>query len=378
MRILIDGIRLTKKPDGVINITICIINALCLNFPNYELIILTNNKLHPDVASQLSNSENIIIVIKKTFLLKNTGLYWSLFKLNSLIKKYKADFFLEPNSIIYPFFFPKKTKLILYIHDLVYLLYPKSMSIITKMNMKLLQSYSIKRADYFWVNSNYTKSELLKYFKNQVKDKLIFTGSGINHDFTISSKKYSSKVDDFQFINRKYILFVGTQEPRKNITFLLNLFSQIKDESYNLVIVGSNGWGKSNTNIQNIINSSNFPNDRVFFTGYVDNNQLIRIYRSAYIFISTSLNEGLGLPQLEAMSQGVPVISPCNSAMEEVVSGAGVTIKSWDIKDWINGINEIEKNRFYYINKGLERVKKYDWDEIVLNFDMRILKNNSK
>lgn len=375
MKILIDGVRLTNKPAGVIDITISIINSLSRNFPEYQILVLTHNELSRDVENELEKNNNIKIIIEKTLFFQSIGLYWSLFKINSIIKRINPDIFLAPNSLISPFFFPKKIKVLIYIHDLVYLLYPETMSFITKIQMKMLQRYSIKRADFFWTNSEYTKNELKTFFYKETKNKLIFSGSGINSLFLKENKDHVLDYKKYTFLGKKYILFVGTQEPRKNITFLLKIFSEIKNRDYHLVIVGSKGWGKLKDSINEIIYTDNYPIEKLYFTGYVDKMDLISIYKFAFVFISTSLNEGLGLPQLEAMSMGIPVISPDNSAMKEVVSGAGITVETWNISDWIEAIIKIEKDRSFYVKMGYERILDYNWDEIILRFNNDVLLN---
>lgn len=375
MRILIDGVRLTNRPAGVIDITISLINALSRNFPHYEILVITHNQLHVDVATQIENNKNIKVIVEKTSWFQHVGLYWSLFKINSLVKQLKPDFFIAPNSLLSPFFFPNKIKTVVYVHDLVYLLYPESMNIITKLQMKLLQKFSIKRADYFWTNSNYTKELLQFFFINETKNKFIFSGAGINTSFLHNKTIQKLDSDKYIFHNKKYFLFVGTQEPRKNILFLLQLFAEVKHKDYHLVIVGSKGWGQFKKSIDAITNQKNYPSDRLHFTGYVEFADLISIYKHASLFISTSLNEGLGLPQLEAMALGVPVISPDNSAMKEVVSGAGITVKSWDFNEWNSAIDEVVSNKNFYIEKGYERVLNYNWDKVVIDFDKEILLN---
>lgn len=375
MRILIDGVRLTNRPAGVIDITISIINALSRNFPKYEILVITHNELHVDVASQIENNKNIKIIVEETALFKSIGLYWSLFKINSIVKRIKPDLFIAPNSLLSPFFFPRSIKVAIYIHDLVYLLYPESMNLITKLQMMMLQKFSIKRADYFWTNSKYTNEQLELFFPDNVKHKTIFSGSGINANFLNNTSDHKLESNKYIFHDKKYLLFVGTQEPRKNILFLLQLFAEIRDKDYHLVIVGNKGWGQFEKSIDTILNQTNYPKDRLHFTGYVELADLIAIYKQASLFVSTSLNEGLGLPQLEAMALGVPVISPDNSAMKEVVTGAGITVKSWDFIDWNNAIDEMATNRDFYIKKGYERVLDYNWNKVVIDFDKEILLN---
>lgn len=373
MRILIDGVRLTNKPAGVIDITVSIITALARNFPNYKIIVVTHNKLHPEISLQLGSAKNITVIIRKTIIFQNTGLYWSLFKINTIVKQLKPDIFIAPNSLISPLFFPKKIKVLIFVHDLVYLLYPESMNLITKIQMKLLQRYSIKRANYYWTNSIYTKNLLETYFSKEVRNKKIFSGSGINSKLLSFREDGELDHNKFAFSKSNYLLFVGTLEPRKNISFLLELFGQLKYSDLHLVIVGNKGWGKAEKTFESIINQVNYPKKRVHFTGFVELMDLASIYKNALLFISTSLNEGLGLPQLESMALGIPVITPNNSAMKEVVTGAGITVESWDFEDWNLAIEDILKNRGFYISRGYDKIQKYNWDDVVNEFHKEIL-----
>jgi glycosyltransferase involved in cell wall biosynthesis len=91
----------------------------------------------------------------------------------------------------------------------------------------------------------------------------------------------------------------------------------------------------------------------------------VRLYNLAALYVSTSLNEGFGLPQLEAMNCGCPVVSPHNSAMVEVVEGAGMTVEGWDLGAWYDTILSVYNNSEYYRNLGLQRAKQYEWPAIV-------------
>ena len=92
---------------------------------------------------------------------------------------------------------------------------------------------------------------------------------------------------------------------------------------------------------------------------------LVRLYQQVALFVSTSLNEGFGLPQLEAMCCGCPVISPHNSAMIEIVEGAGETVKGWNHQQWIDTIERVVTHREEYIRRSYQRAEQFQWDEIV-------------
>ena len=159
-------------------------------------------------------------------------------------------------------------------------------------------------------------------------------------------------------------MFVGTIEPRKNLSFLLHIMPEIyKRTGYKLLIVGAKGWQSSN--LSSIINASDYPREAVCFTQYIGSEELIVLYNLANLYISTALNEGFGMPQLEAMACGCPVVSPHNSAMIEVVEKRGLTIKGWDKKNWVNQICGLLEDM-----KKIEAMKnpdisEYNWQDII-------------
>lgn len=376
MKIAFDGVRLAKKPMGVTNIGISIINTYARLCPEHTFYILTNGELHPEVRSKLLMRDNIIIVNSPLPVFGSVGSLWSILRFHRLLKKIGPDVLIAPNFFVVTWFLPRKIKLILYVHDLVYKQYRSTMQLITKMQMDLFFEKSMERADIIWLNSAYTKQELMQYYPGIAQRKLLFTGAGINPGFLerVARASEEERVVQAEVGMRKgslqeYILFVGTIEPRKNLAFLLRLFKELEPGKYQLVIVGDPGWGDMRRQIDEILEEKDYPAGPVHFAGFVPDDELIALYKNAAFFISVSLNEGLGLPQLEAMACGCPVIAPHHSAMIEVVQGAGVTVKGWDQGDWLEAIGDLTRNRARYIQLGYARVKKYHWEDIVTRLD---------
>lgn len=367
MKIAFDGVRLAKKPMGVTNIGISIINTYARLFPEHTFYILTNGGLHPEVRSKLLMQDNIIIVNSPLPVFGSVGFLWSILRFHRLLKKIDSDVLIAPNFFVVTWFLPRKIKLILYVHDLVYRQYRSTMQLITKVQMDLFFEKSMERADIIWLNSAYTKQELIQYYPGIAQRKLLFTGAGINPGFLerVAQPGVGMRKGSLQ----EYILFVGTIEPRKNLAFLLRLFKELEPGRYHLVIVGDPGWGDMRKHIDEILQEKDYPAGLVHFAGFVSDDELIALYKDAAFFISVSLNEGLGLPQLEAMACGCPVIAPHHSAMIEVVQGAGVTVKGWDQGDWLAAIEDLTLNRAHYIQLGYARVKEYHWEDIVTRLD---------
>ena len=174
---------------------------------------------------------------------------------------------------------------------------------------------------------------------------------------------------DCQVIKKKYgiknhfILFVGSLEPRKNLQFLLSIIPELYNNySIQLVVVGGKGW--KSTNIKNIIESSSFPQESTIFCNFVSNEELAMLYNCADCFVSAALMEGLGMPQLEALICGCPVVTAHNSAMIEVAQGkdGAITIKGYNPQDWQQKINEMVNHR-KRVNQ--EQLSEYEWRTVI-------------
>ncbi len=156
-----------------------------------------------------------------------------------------------------------------------------------------------------------------------------------------------------------YVLFVGTLEPRKNLSLLLHTWNEIKDDLKEiwLVIAGVGGI---------VFKELNFPHEmeRVLFPGYVDDETLAGLYANALLFILPSQDEGFGLPALEAMASGTPVIVSDGGALPEVVGEAGTIYcpsKSTGLRDAMQECLNNETRRFAMREKGLQRAEKFSW-----------------
>lgn len=363
--IVVDCRMLTNKPAGVSNVLINSLNEISSPVYKYKIVLLSHAEFHPEVNKRIIWRDNISHTIQPFFIFKKIGLLWFIFKLPFILRKLKPDLFWSP-AVIVPPFLTQNIALLITVHDMVFKYYPESMSRINRLANILFHNRSILKADYIWAVSQYTKTEVEKFYpKRKCID--IFVGS--SHDdklFYVKKYTHEEKCGLFatlQLKDEKFLLCVGTLEPRKNLSFLLELVPKIHQMKLKLVIVGASGWG--NTNIKQIINHIDFPKQSVIFLGYISNEQLIFLYNQAEAFISTSLNEGFGLPQLEAMSCGCPVITSNNSAMGEVVGHYGVTIDGWNHKLWEEGIKSVISNRDHYISLSLLRSSQFKWQNVI-------------
>ncbi len=366
MTIAVDACKLSQQLDGVGNFLFNALRALVKN-RSYNFILFSNKEIPNRIKEKICLYDNVKIIVCSPVILSLNSFVWFLIVLPFLIKKSKVDYFFAP-AVLYPLFIPKSVKIISTIHDLVYLEYPQTMSLRNKAGNKLLFNRSIKKANILWAVSNYTKQRLLYHFRD-IDPQKIFVGS------SIASSKFSEKVlsenEKIGFLKvhsipSPFLLFVGTIEPRKNLKFLLELFPLLPT-NLNLVVVGANGWGEE-TELSRILNSENYPRQRVFFLGYISDEDLELFYKTASAFISCSINEGFGLPQLEAIYCNCPVICAKNSAMIEVVEGCGMLVDGWEKAKWIDAINFILDMKPDYTKNRKQKMAYYDWNKIANKF----------
>jgi len=183
---------------------------------------------------------------------------------------------------------------------------------------------------------------------------------------SVSAEKIKS-VSARYGLPEKYLLHVGTIEPRKNLEFLIDVFfeaiKQKENADLNLVITGKKGWYYEG--LFKKVKKLKLGK-RVIFTGYLKEEDKAALYHGARIFTFPSLYEGFGLPPLEAMASGVPVISSDTSSMPEVIGDAGILLSPKDLKGWVEAITRVNSDnelREQMIEKNKGQVQKFSWEK---------------
>jgi len=159
-----------------------------------------------------------------------------------------------------------------------------------------------------------------------------------------------------------FILFVGQLQPRKNLGRLVEAFEQVADaqSDQHLVIAGGHGWLKQ-TILQRIEESP--KRSRIHLIGRVPDDLLPALYWGADVFVLPSLYEGFGMPALEAMASGCPVVTSNVSSLPEVSGGAAVLVDPYRAEDIVRGIREARALRAELRERGIRRAAQFDWDK---------------
>ena len=366
--ISIDGRSLMYPLSGSATYLICALNELSAQQPNWIFYVLTNRPLRSECKELIDKRPNIHFLCKS---FTSVALLWYCTQLYFILKKLKPDYFWAPATLLPPFI-PAGVKPIVTVNDLVPKDYKHTMSFFNRLYCGFLFDRSIMHADVLLAISDYTANEVKRRYPGR-RSKEIAVGCGV--DRSVFKPMHLSSFDRATIAQQygttePFLLFVGTLEPRKNLDFMLQLMPYLAADGMRLLVVGAKGWGESR--VADIVQKADYPSHIVTFAGYVPTSDLVKLYNTAAMYISTAMNEGFGLPQLEAMNCGCPVVSPHNSAMIEVVEGAGITVKGWDIIAWCNTIRKVYNNRDQYIRSGFMRAEAYSWPQIASEIAKRI------
>lgn len=245
-------------------------------------------------------------------------------------------------------------KFVVSVHDLGFVRYPQY---IEPKNLAFLRAElprSLRRADRIITISKFTKQELMELFRVP-EEKIAVTYMGMDERFR---RMEDPEVRKRYNLPPLYVLHVGTLEPRKNIEGLLRAFRLCRLADYKLVLAGGRGWLYGE--IFRLVKELNLA-ERVMFLGYVQEEDLPAIYSMARLFVFPSFYEGFGMPPIEAMACGVPVVAARGSSLSEVLADAVRFIDPYQPEDIAAGIEDCLRNREIYISKGKEKVKQYSW-----------------
>lgn len=283
-------------------------------------------------------------------------IFWSqiFLPLRLYIKK-DIDVFFSPAHYA-PRFCPVPS--VITIHDLSYIYFPGDFLKKDLYQLRNWTNYSIHNAKKIIAVSKTTKNNIMKSYQ--------VPGESI--EVVYNGYEKESKIKDFEpkivkHTRNPYILYVGTLQPRKNIMTLIQAFAKFKDQSpeFRLIVAGKKGWLFDS--IFDLVSELGLNND-IYFTDYVTDQQLTFLYKNAFCFVLPSFYEGFGIPLLEAMSFGCPVISSFASSLPEIGGDACLYFDPKSVEDLVEKLENIKKDsrlRTGLIQKGKKRVKEFSW-----------------
>jgi len=257
-------------------------------------------------------------------------------------------------------------KIVITIHDLISHFFPKNIPQGSRFYFSKWMPLTYGKADKIIAISFNTKRDIMSLLKIP-EEKIVVIHSAVGKEFhpIVDTGKIAAIKNKYN-TGAKFILDVGTLEPRKNLPFLVRAFYEaIKTGqiTHNLVLTGKKGWYYED--LFKLIQELHLE-DRVILPGYVPDEDLPILYNAADLFCFPSLYEGFGFPPLEAMSCGTPVIAAKNSSIPEVVGDAGIMLTLQDEKLWAESIVKVLSNPKKLSDlrhKGLIQAQKFSWEK---------------
>ncbi len=263
-------------------------------------------------------------------------------------------------------------KTIVTVHDLAAYKVPDVFPQLKLTKIKTTTSLMVSHADKIIAASESTKNDIMEIFDTK-EDKIEVIHSGFDKRMAEESKVTREKVLEKYDIpkDKKYILFLGTIEPIKNITRLFEAFKIFKDQcvkdsgkcNYKLVMAGKNGW--LSQEYRQIAKDLEIAKD-IIFTGYVIGDELVPLFKGADFFVMPSLYEGFGMTVLEAFATGTPAIVSNVSSIPEVAGDAAIMVnpmKTEEIVEAMKRFSSDENLKNEYRVRGRKQVEKFNWEK---------------
>jgi len=266
-------------------------------------------------------------------------------------------------SHVVPLWHPKRT--VVTIHDLGYLEYPQAHTRSSRLYLHVSTLFSTRAAARVIAISEATKRDLMTHYRvPEGKIKVVYHGRDPRFQPVTDDKTLRETATRYG-VSRPYCLHVGTLQPRKNLGLLVDAWSELRERMENppqLLLAGRRGWLYES--LFEKVNTRDLG-ELVKFADYVEQADLPALYSGAMALTFPSLYEGFGLPPLEAMSCGTPVIASNATSVPEVVGDAGILLDPHDPHQWADAVIKLsadEELRRALSQKGMERASHFTWE----------------
>jgi glycosyltransferase involved in cell wall biosynthesis len=273
----------------------------------------------------------------------------------------QVDVFHSPDFVLPPV---RRARTLVTVHDLSFIRYPQHADAGLEAYLSSVVPRSVQRADLVLADSRSTKDDLVELLAVQpAKIEVVYPG--VDPRFhPIEDQILLKEVRERYHLPSRFVLGLGTLQPRKNFIGLIEAFADLRStiRDLRLVIVGGRGW----------LYESIFATverlgveEKVIFPGYVADEDLPALYNLAELFVFPSLYEGFGLPPLEALACGTPVVSSTASSLPEVMGEAGLMVEATDIEALTGAMTRVLEDsllREDMVAAGIEQAKRFTWE----------------
>ena len=358
MRIAYDARPLVQQRTGIGRYVRCLLEAL-LAYPEVREILLCSPR-RIETGNALARDQRVRERVQQGW----KGIVWLQVAVPLLLARCKPNLF-HATLFLSPLL--SRCPAVVNIYDLTVYRHPGTMEARNKWPLKFLLPRAVSRADKIITLSAFTKREISERWPDASHKIVVVPGAPYlspDKDPYVSVGSDPKRVLAQYGVQRPYLLYVGTMEPRKNIVRMLKAFEQIlamgaKDVQF--VLVGHEGWGLSE--VRRAWESSPVRS-AIRYIGYVPDDDLAVLYRCADLFFYLSLYEGFGFPPLEAMAAGTCVVASNRASLPECLGDAAVLVDPLDTDAAATialGLLQDEELRRDYVRKGLQQSASYSW-----------------
>jgi hypothetical protein len=352
MRIGIDAHSLKANRTGIGNYLYFNLKQMIKTHPNDIFYLFSN-----DVFDEFKNISNVKFILNSHLSKFFRGKIWiTYFKF--LFSSYNIDVFWSPNFIV-PFWLSKKIKVIVTVHDLSHKSFSDFVNRKTKLNFKINLCRSLKRADKVIAISEFTKSEIIKYYNWINPKKIIVNYCGYDpKNMLVDLSLNDQLIHEIYNIKSKFILALSSLVSRKNTITILKAYKELlnSNNNYKLVLVGKKD---NDTDLLSTYIKENNLVDKIIFTGYVPNNHIGWFYNNCEVYVSASLYEGFGIPNIEAYGVSKRVILSDIPVYREIFGDLVFYFKPLDYIGLCNLLKESNSKR-----KDSKFLQKFKWENI--------------
>lgn len=319
MKIVIDLTSLADNFSGIERFALNTAKELLRLDQKNQYLLVFKGEVYPEFRGYSGSVEMTVLPVKKK-------LWFYQVTLCRALKRINADYYLFP-AFPSPYFFRKKG-IIDTIHDLGCWDCPETMTKKMVLYFRLMYRKAAKHSEKILTVSEFSRRRIQRILKVQ-PEKIKVVYNGVSENIYQQGKTNWEQIRGRYHIRKPYMLCLSTLEPRKNISLLISAYGEMLEETgcrYDLVLAGRRGW-KLDKLLDTVFSESR---GRVIITGHVAEEDLPGIYRNAELFVFPSIYEGFGIPPLEAMAAGKPVICSDIEVLRETLGEHAVYFKSDD------------------------------------------------
>jgi glycosyltransferase involved in cell wall biosynthesis len=356
MRVGIIVYGLERRLTGIGRYTIELVRALSQQ--SADLVLLTCGG-----AGELASLSLETVVLKGSYFLPGLMSAGQL-QLSLLIHHLRLDVLHDTTGMM-PFLFPMgKTRLLTTIYDVIPWSHPGISTKWDTLIYRYWHPHIVPRVDAIATISETSRNDIVRHLPIAA-EKVHNVYSGITSNYQPASPETVTLTKTRYQLPERYILYVGNLEERKNLQRVLYAYKQLKEEGlpHKLVLVGPQKWKYEG--IFKVTTELRLEND-VIFTGYISVDDLPALYSGADVFVYPSLYEGFGLPVLEAMACGTPVVTSNISSLPEIAGDAALLVDPYNIQQIVSAIRQILLDHQIQADlrqRGVEQAKKFTWNQ---------------